>query len=62
MEEMRSKKEVQAEIDWREKEIESIREELEAEYYKNEDLDYLQGRIWNLTVAIEWCKWFLNEK
>lgn len=59
---MRSKKEVQAEIDWREKEIESIREELEAEYYKNEELDYLQGRICNLTIAIEWCQWFLNSK
>jgi len=59
---MRSKKEVQAEIDWREKERESIREELEAEHYKNEELHYMQGRIWNLTVAIEWCQWFLNNK
>ena len=59
---MRSKKEVQAEIDWREKEIESINTEIKNKTYKEQDLDYMQGRVWNLMVAIEWCKWFLNSK
>jgi len=59
---MRSKKEVQAEIDWREKEIESIKIEIKNKTYKEQDLEFMQGRIWNLTVAIEWCKWFLNSK
>lgn len=59
---MRNKKEVQAEIDWREKEIESINTEIKNRTYKKQDLDYMQGRVWNLTVAIEWCKWFLNKK
>ena len=59
---MRSKKEVKAEIDWREKEIESINTEIKNKTYKEQDLDYMQGRVWNLMVAIEWCKWFLNSK
>ena len=58
---MRNKKEVQEEINWREKEIESIQTEIKNKTYKEQDLDYMQGRIWNLTVAITWCKWFLNE-
>ena len=59
---MRSKKEVQAEIDWREKEIESINTEIKNKTYKEQDLEFMQGRVWNLIVAIEWCKWFLNSK
>jgi hypothetical protein len=57
---MRSKKEVQEEIDWQEKEIESIRLEIENKTYKEQDLSFMQNRIWNLTVAITWCKWFLK--
>ena len=59
---MRSKKEVQEEIDWREKEIESIYTEIKNKTYKEQDLDFMQQRAWNLTVAITWCKWFLNDK
>lgn len=59
---MRRKKEVLAEISWREREIKSINTEIKNRTYKEQDLDYVQGRVWNLTVAIEWCKWFLNDK
>lgn len=52
---MRSREEVLAEIDWREKEIEEI--------YKNKKLsEYHYFKIGNLNFSIEWCKWFLNDK
>lgn len=59
---MRTEGEVLAEIDWRKKEVESIKTEISDKTYRESDLDYMQSRIWNLTVAIEWCEWFLNNK
>ena len=59
---MRSSEEVQAEIAWREKEIESIRTEIENKTYKEQDLEYMQSRLINLSFAITWCKWFLNKE
>lgn len=55
---MRTKEEVQAEIDWREKEIEEILKQPTKTY---REVDYNQWRISNLRTSIEWCKWFLNE-
>jgi len=31
-----------------------------SETYKEQDLSFMQNRIWNLTVAVTWCKWFLK--
>jgi hypothetical protein len=56
---MRTKKEVEAEIDWREKELEKIRNNPTSD---NETAEYNQWRIQNLSFAVTWCKWFLNEK
>lgn len=50
---MKTKEEVQAEIDWREKEIKRLQE-------SNQVGEYSQWRIQNLTIALEWCKWFLK--
>ena len=55
---MRTKEEVQAEIDWREKEIEAIKSK---PVNSNAEYDYNNWRISNLRTSIEWCKWFLNE-
>jgi len=59
---MRTEEEIQAEIDWREKEIESIRAEIKNKTFKQQDLEYMQNRLINLTFALTWCKWFLNKK
>lgn len=59
---MRTKEEVQAEIDWREKEIESISTEIKNKTYKEQDLRYMEQRLVSLSFAVSWCKWFLNEK
>lgn len=55
---MRTREEVQAEIDWREKEIEEI---LKQSTNSDGEIDYNQWRISNLRTSIAWCKWFLNE-
>ena len=59
---MRSKKEVETEIEWREKEIESIKAEIKNKTFKQQDLEYMQSRLINLNFALTWCKWFLNKK
>ncbi len=56
---MRTKGEVQREIDWREKEIERLRENPTADEKTEE---YNHQRIINMSFAVEWCKWFLNEE
>lgn len=56
---MRTEDEVRAEIDWRQKEIKEIKQRLTN--IDEDQIEYLQYRIQNLTMAIEWCKWFLKE-
>lgn len=56
---MRSKKEVLDEISWRKKEIDRL---IENPTSDNETEEYNKWRIGNMSVAIEWCKWFLNKK
>lgn len=56
---MRTKKEVLAEIIWREKELTEIRENTTTD---KQIIEYNQWRIQSLVFAITWCKWFLNEK
>lgn len=56
---MRSREEVQQEIEWREKEIENLRN---MESNSDDDLEYNRSRIQNLSFAIHWCKWFLNDE
>lgn len=59
---MRSKEEVQSEIDWREETLKEIRLDLEKDSISEEQKKYLRGRITSLSFAMEWCKWFLYEK
>lgn len=50
---------VRKEIDWREAEILKLRESFDN---SNEaEQEHIQLRIANLTFALHWCKWFLNE-
>lgn len=56
---MRSREEVLAEIDWREKELEKLREN---PLLDGQTEEYNQWRIQNLNFALLWCKWFLNNK
>ncbi len=56
---MRNKEEVQVEIDWREKEIKDLLEKIKL---NDPNKDYYLNRITHLRFALEWCKWFLNEK
>lgn len=58
MNNMRTPEEVQAEIDWREKEIKELKSKIHSDYVEEE---YKKWRIQNLTIAIEWCKWFLKQ-
>lgn len=55
---MRDRREVQAEIDWREKEIKRLKEDIAY----NQTEEYNKWRIENLTYAVAWCKWFLKEE
>lgn len=55
---MRSREEVLAEIDWREKELEALTINPTMD---NKTVEYNQWRRQNLSVMVHWCKWFLNE-
>ncbi len=57
---MRTREEVQKEIIWREEKIKELQIEIK-QFTEEQDIEYNRYRISNLTFAIEWCRWFLNE-
>lgn len=47
------------EIDWREEEIKYLENIVKQD---TQNKEYYLNKIQTLTFALEWCKWFLNEK
>lgn len=56
---MRTREEVLAEINWREKEIEEFRNNPSSD---NKTAELNRWRYTNMCYAVTWLKWFLNEE
>ncbi|WP_170061749.1 hypothetical protein [Nonlabens arenilitoris] len=56
---MRSQQEVLDEIRWRKTEKKGLEKSLQNPS-ENIDIDYVKGRLLNLSFAIAWCEWFLK--